>query len=301
MSKKIFISYRRTQAKYVVGRIYDQLCSKYGKSNVFKDINSIPLGVDFREVIFSGVQSCNVLLVIISKGWGEITDVNVNERLHDENDFVRIEIEAALERKIPVIPIIIDNADFPQEKILPNSLKPLVFRNSIAIRPDPDFDNDIIKLNNDLDNILNKKIGSKYIIYIFFIVFLSLIVAAVIYKYPPADENRTIESSAEKRLINIQYQGKTSTDEIINFRTNLENNGFKSFGAEKMDFNITNMVKYFDSKDLNDATKLTLVVEKYFIGKGCPLDRKIKLVAIKAKDSLNKPPIEIWLKYSCIN
>ena len=41
---KIFISYRRADSEYVVGRIYEELCDSYGKENMFKDIDSIPLG-----------------------------------------------------------------------------------------------------------------------------------------------------------------------------------------------------------------------------------------------------------------
>ncbi len=44
----IFISYRRSDTPDAVGRIYDRLVSEFGKARVFKDVDSIPLGQDFR-------------------------------------------------------------------------------------------------------------------------------------------------------------------------------------------------------------------------------------------------------------
>ena len=60
-------------------------------------------------------------------------------RIDDAKDFVRIEIEAAPERKIPVIPVLVRGASVPTEADLPASLVPLSYRNGIAVRPDPDF------------------------------------------------------------------------------------------------------------------------------------------------------------------
>ena len=45
-------------------------------------------------------------------------------------DFVRIEIESALERNLPVVPILIDRAPMPGEADLPPSLAGLAYRNA---------------------------------------------------------------------------------------------------------------------------------------------------------------------------
>ena len=77
------------------------------------DIDCIPLGVEFPERIDASVGQCNVLLAVIGSKWAGET--NANRRIDDPRDFVRIEIESALQRDIPVIPVLVDNASIPTE------------------------------------------------------------------------------------------------------------------------------------------------------------------------------------------
>ena len=100
-SNAIFISYRRSDSNDVVGRIYDFLSQHFGPDVVFKDVDSIPLGVDFREHLNQTVGRCQVLVAVIGPTWVEV----LQDRLDQPAvDWVRAEIETALERKIPVIP-----------------------------------------------------------------------------------------------------------------------------------------------------------------------------------------------------
>lgn len=55
----IFMSYRRSDSADVTGRIYDRLLQAFGKVAVFKDVDSIPLGVDFKEYLDLGLISKN--------------------------------------------------------------------------------------------------------------------------------------------------------------------------------------------------------------------------------------------------
>ena len=142
---KIFISYRHDDSEYIVGRIYEDLCTAYGKKNIFKDVDSIPLGVDFRNVISEVVHSCDILIALIGEKWNTIADDFGDPRINDPDDYVRIEIEEALLRNIPVIPILTSKAELPKENELPDSLKELAYRNAIRIRPDPDYKITLIK------------------------------------------------------------------------------------------------------------------------------------------------------------
>lgn len=145
--KKIFISYRRQDSGPFVGRIHDQLESKFGDRNVFCDVHDIPAGSDFRAVLNREVSQCDVVLAVIGRQWAGITDAKGNRRLEDPNDFVRIEIELALNNpKIIVIPVLVDNAVMPVEQDLPQSLRELCYRNAVKVRPDPDFSNDMHNL-----------------------------------------------------------------------------------------------------------------------------------------------------------
>jgi len=153
-SGRIFISYRRSDSADIAGRIYDRLIDKFGRGPIFKDVDSIPLGVDFKEYLDKKVSECNILLAVIGKHWLDASDASGKRRLEDASDFVRIEIESALQRGIPVIPLLVQGAQVPHEEHLPASLRKLVYRNGIPIRPDPDFHRDMDRLISALEKYI---------------------------------------------------------------------------------------------------------------------------------------------------
>lgn len=154
---RIFISYRRADSADVTGRIYDRLTEHFGKTAIFKDVDSIPPGIDFKEHLEKAVGKCRIFLVVIGDRWLDMTDSLHTNRLHDPHDFVRIEIEAALNRNIPIIPLLVRGASMPPEDKLPSSLRRLVYRNAIPIRPDPDFHRDMDRLIEAISNYPRKK------------------------------------------------------------------------------------------------------------------------------------------------
>jgi hypothetical protein len=117
----IFISYRRSDNPDAVGRIYDRLVSEFGKARVFKDVDSIPLGQDFRGHLNDIVGNCAAVLAIIGPKWTDVRSETGQRRLDDPDDFVRIELEAALERKVPVVPVLVGHAVMPATSQLPAS------------------------------------------------------------------------------------------------------------------------------------------------------------------------------------
>ena len=142
----IFISYRRSDSPDATGRIYDRLLGEFGKAQVFKDVDSIPLGRDFRGHLNDIVGNCGVMLAIVGPHWMGARNAAGQRRLEDPDDFVRIELETALARDIPVVPVLVAHAQLPLASDLPGSLASLVFRQSIEVRPDPDFHNDATRL-----------------------------------------------------------------------------------------------------------------------------------------------------------
>ncbi len=151
----IFISYRRSDSPDATGRIYDRLVAEFGKAQVFKDVDSIPLGRDFRGHLNDIVGNCGVMLAIVGPHWTEARNPAGQRRLEDPDDFVRIELETALARDIPVVPVLVGHAQIPVAADLPGSLASLVFRQSIEVRPDPDFHNDATRLVTALRAILD--------------------------------------------------------------------------------------------------------------------------------------------------
>ena len=143
---KILISYRHEDSADVTGRVYDRLIQHFRQGAIFKDVDSIPLGVDFRIYLDAQVAKCEVFLAVIERDWMKKRGSKGKSRLDDPGDFVRIEIESALKRQIPVIPVLVSGASIPLAERLPASLQNLSYRHGIAVRPDPDFHRDMDRL-----------------------------------------------------------------------------------------------------------------------------------------------------------
>ena len=152
--RDIFISYRRTDSSDVTGRICDHLKMRLGDNRLFKDVDSIPLGGDFRKAIFQSVGSCRVLLAVIGSDWLKTVDEQGTRRIDDPDDYVHLEIAAAIDRGIPVIPVLVANSQMPREHDLPKNLRDLAYRNAALVRPDPDFRGDIDRLSRQLSDYL---------------------------------------------------------------------------------------------------------------------------------------------------
>jgi TIR domain-containing protein len=134
MAAKVFISYRRADSAGYAGRVMDRLDRELGRDLVFMDVDAIPLGTNFSKVLHEEVAKCGVLLAVIGPNWLDVRDEHGNRRLDDPNDFVHIEIAAALQRSIPVIPVLLEGARIPKAIELPEDLKELALRNGMEIR-----------------------------------------------------------------------------------------------------------------------------------------------------------------------
>lgn len=150
---RIFLSYRRGDSAYPASWLFDQLASHFRRDEVFKDVDSIPLGDDFVEVINTAVGSCDVLLALIGQRWLAITDEDGRRRLDNPDDFVRLEIEAALARNIRIIPILVEGTRMPDAGELPASLANLARRQAFELSPNQ-FDADTERLLRALDQVI---------------------------------------------------------------------------------------------------------------------------------------------------
>ena len=154
---RIFISYRRSDSADVAGRIYDRLTGHFGDGAVFQDVEDIPLGMDFSEHITAVVSKCDAFLAIIGPRWLDAVDDQGRRRLDNPADNVRIEIESGLNRKIPLIPILVSGAAMPREAALPDTLRKLAFRNATPVRPNPDFRADMARLIEGLEELFTRR------------------------------------------------------------------------------------------------------------------------------------------------
>lgn len=154
---QIFLSYRRSDSAYVAATLSDKLQQHFGSNSVFFDVDTIPLGVDFREYIGNAVGQCDVLVAIIGEQWVRAVDEKGNRRIDNPSDYVRIEIESALKRNIPVIPVLVDEVGMPSADDLPPSIQSIVYRNATELRAGRDLRQHIELLIEGLESLFNLK------------------------------------------------------------------------------------------------------------------------------------------------
>jgi TIR domain len=157
---RVFICYRREDSGASAGRIQDRLERELGRDHLFIDVDGIPLGVNFVKVLHEEVARCGVLLAVIGPNWLDVRDEDgTSRRLDNPTDFVRIEIAAALQREIPVIPILLDGTKVPKADQLPEELKELALRNGLSVRH-ASFHADLDKLIQEL----KRQVGASTLI-----------------------------------------------------------------------------------------------------------------------------------------
>ena len=90
------------------------------------------------------------MLAIIGPNWLKVTDTQGRRRLDDRNDFVRLEIAAALQRNIRVVPVLVGGAVMPKAEDLPQGLESLARRQAHELS-DPRWDFDVGQLVETLE------------------------------------------------------------------------------------------------------------------------------------------------------
>src|ERR1700722_10524194 len=157
---KIAISYRRSDSQDITGRIFDRLVQHFGKDTVFRDIDSIQPGIDFRTQIAEALRTTDALLVVVGSAWfGQGKDKA--SRIDNEADPVRIEVETALKRDIPIIPILVGGTRMPEPNELPQSLRDFAYRHAVSVDGGRDFDHHMEGLVRSLHRMLHVPHGSK--------------------------------------------------------------------------------------------------------------------------------------------
>lgn len=150
--RQIFISYRRDDASAYAGRLYDKLTSHFGEGRIFMDIDSIPFGTDFTEVLKDKLLVSNTALVVIGKSWLLAKDENGNQRIHDPKDFVRLEVAEAIRQNMFIVPVLVGGANMPRPDELPQDIALLSRRQAIEIT-DRRFRADVEQLIRTLETL----------------------------------------------------------------------------------------------------------------------------------------------------
>jgi hypothetical protein len=122
----IFMNYRREPHEIAVAAIAERLQHYFGDDEVFID-NGIPSGEEYPATIRTRLLRCTVLVAVIHKGWSDTL------KEPPRKDWVREEIRIALERGIPVIPVLLGDAKMPEPGDLPPDIAALTLRQAAPV------------------------------------------------------------------------------------------------------------------------------------------------------------------------
>src|SRR5215831_2841540 len=214
MAGKIFINYRRDDSPGTAGRLHDRLAPTFGRNNLFMDVDHIPAGVDFVDYLNKQVAACDVFLAVIGPNWLDVKDDSGRRRFDNPDDFVTIEIAAALARNIRVIPVLVDGARTPKADRLPDSVKPLVRRNAVEVR-NTHFGRDAEALTQRIREALSDKpvrvgrwraAAGVVVIALLFVGWIGLLATGTPISLPWAVQPDTREQAEKERLSAVQAE-----------------------------------------------------------------------------------------------
>ena len=150
MTGTIFVNYRREDLIGTASRLYDRLEQAFGRKNLFVDV----VGADLKARLNTQIAVCQAFVAVISPNWLGAKDETGQRLLHNPDDFIAVEIAAALNRKIHVVPVLVDGAHMPRASELPESLKPLARRQAVEVDQNY-FDEDVETLVETVREALN--------------------------------------------------------------------------------------------------------------------------------------------------
>jgi hypothetical protein len=133
MAGNIFINYPRDDDAGFTQALYSRLEQAFPPESLFMDVDNIAPGLDFVQVLNDQVGRCDVLIAVIGKNWLNAADASGQRRLHNPEDFVRIEIESALSQKKRVIPVLVNDAKMPRAEELPDTLRAFARCNAVRL------------------------------------------------------------------------------------------------------------------------------------------------------------------------
>jgi hypothetical protein len=149
---RIFVSYKREDTKHLTHRIGEDLQRRYGIENVFVDVNNVTIGSDFRSQIRQKLDVCDIFIAVIGARWLERRSGNI----HNEADWVRVEIETALERKVPIIPLLVDGTKMPTVRELPDSLDEFAYKQAFNFNSE-DYNNQVARFIAQLEGLIERQ------------------------------------------------------------------------------------------------------------------------------------------------
>ena len=152
---KIFVSYRRQDSLHFTRVLKTRIEGRFGKKSIFRDLDNIPIGVNFRKHAEAAISQCQAMLLVIGDKWLATGDTG-KSRLFDPHDTLRMEIETALAREVPIVPVLVENARMPAMEDLPDEIKQVASLNAARVH-DADFEHHMTRLEGVLEKLLKRR------------------------------------------------------------------------------------------------------------------------------------------------
>jgi len=148
-TKKLFISYRRKSSPFTL-LLANKLSEKLN-ADIFIDFQSIDQA-DFETSILRHLKASDAFLLMV-------TEYTFAERIHRDDDWVRLEIRTALEMNIPII-LVCENGLFPPSD-LPDDIRGVRGKQGIRFYPEF-FDAAVIKLVDFLGKVADVQLKTSH-------------------------------------------------------------------------------------------------------------------------------------------
>lgn len=132
--------------------MFDGLSLRLEGWSLFQDLDSIPPGADFEAEIRSAIGSCDVLLLVIGDNWLD-RQADGRRRIDDDEDIVRLEVRAAIDRGIAILPVLVEDAEMPSRRELPADIAPVARYNALTLT-DERWPQDLSRLADVLRGIV---------------------------------------------------------------------------------------------------------------------------------------------------
>ncbi len=130
----LFINYRKKDTVVLADGLNLMLRDGFGDV-VFLDSSELEKGAEFPPLIQDALSRATCMLVLIGEQWLHQHDERTGiRRLDLPDDWVRLEIEHALKRKIDIIPVLAPGASMPPAEAFPESIRPLHSRVPVLLR-----------------------------------------------------------------------------------------------------------------------------------------------------------------------
>jgi pterin-4a-carbinolamine dehydratase len=160
ISKCVFINYRRRDSSPIARWLAEAIGQNFGKDHVFLDTSAIQSGVKWPESITLALKKAAVIIAIIGPEWLRALDKYSKRRIDDPNDWVRNELLYAIQHNIPIIPLLVLNAELPDREGLPQPLRSLNDSQAFVFREE-EWEADLGRLFTRLEDFGFKRMAPQ--------------------------------------------------------------------------------------------------------------------------------------------